>query len=111
MERKLIQLNPIQTDQTYFYWLGSKDYVKILYIKEEINPAQFDQIWTLDWINKRVKKGLMCPHTVASWRDTKPCMDYPLGSVEKETQSAQTQVAQHTEYFHCDSANLTPGVS
>lgn len=28
-----------------------------------------------------------------------------------ETQSDLTQLAQHTEYFHSDPANLTPGVS
>lgn len=32
-----------------------------------------------------------------------PCMDHPRGSVE-------TEAVHHTEYFHCDSANLTPGV-
>lgn len=36
-------------------------------------------------------------------------MDYPLGSVGRDLDL--TQVAHHTEYFHSDSADLTPDVS
>lgn len=61
VERKGIQLNPFQTDQTHFYYLWSNDYVKILNIKEEINPAQLDIIWTLEWITKGPKLVLCVP--------------------------------------------------
>lgn len=46
-------------------------YLKILYVKEVINPVQFDQMW-----NELTRGSTMCPHTAAvsytGLRDTSP---------------------------------------
>lgn len=76
------EMNPTDLIQTDHLLSWTNNNVKILYLKEEIHPVKFNQMWN------ELTRGSVCPHTAAvsntGWRD-QSCMGHPVGSVGRDS--------------------------